>query len=118
MRAERTLPSFTGIVVLAHGNRRCGQAPQLLGRTILVATVPGTRSGRRTALESCFGKALPALDRTNWSGFGPHDVYDDVGSVKKHFSMHLPGIDGQWNLGGSIERFGHEPWSQEKRSFR
>jgi len=23
-------------------------------------------------------------------------------------------IDGWWNLGGSIERFGHEPWSQEK----
>src|ERR1700688_457483 len=23
-------------------------------------------------------------------------------------------IDGWWNFGGSIERFGHEPWSQKK----
>jgi hypothetical protein len=25
-------------------------------------------------------------------------------------------IDGWWNLGGSIERFGHEPWSEKKIS--
>jgi hypothetical protein len=25
-------------------------------------------------------------------------------------------IDGWWNLGGSIERFGHEPWSQKRIS--